>query len=245
MINADGAPLDDRFADGWTTSDVAATDPGVADGAGAGLHALVNGATGRRWTGSTSDHGAGGLRADDGPDRRRAVPQRAAGGVGGDAATAAPRTWRRRCGSATSAARRRNPPTDTALSRPSWSLDDAVWVVVDGNNVLRAIQETGVGPARAASRWIPPRCPAASPGPITDLQLSRDGTRAAMVIDGQVILRQRRADPGRPVRADLPAAARLRAGHLGGVVVLAHRRRHRGDPQRRRAIRCRTSTSTG
>ena len=43
MINADGAPLDDRFADGWTTSDVAATDPGVADGAGAGLHALVNG----------------------------------------------------------------------------------------------------------------------------------------------------------------------------------------------------------
>ena len=44
MINADGAPLDDRFAEGWTTSDVAATDPGVADGAGAGLHALVNGA---------------------------------------------------------------------------------------------------------------------------------------------------------------------------------------------------------
>jgi len=36
VINADGAPLDDRFAEGWTTSDVAATDPGVADGAGAG-----------------------------------------------------------------------------------------------------------------------------------------------------------------------------------------------------------------
>lgn len=33
VINADGAPLDDRFRDGWTTSDVAATDPGVADGA--------------------------------------------------------------------------------------------------------------------------------------------------------------------------------------------------------------------
>ena len=28
VINADGAPLDDRFRDGWTTSDVAATDPG-------------------------------------------------------------------------------------------------------------------------------------------------------------------------------------------------------------------------
>ncbi|MGH3561571.1 MAG: GerMN domain-containing protein, partial [Mycobacterium sp.] len=44
VIDADGAALDDRFADGWTTSDVAATDPGVADGAGAGLHALVGGA---------------------------------------------------------------------------------------------------------------------------------------------------------------------------------------------------------
>ena len=44
MINADGAALDDRFADGWNTSDVAATDPGAADpGAAAGLHALVGG----------------------------------------------------------------------------------------------------------------------------------------------------------------------------------------------------------
>src|SRR6185295_17026309 len=43
VINADGAALDDRFADGWNTSDVAATDPGAADGAAAGLHALVGG----------------------------------------------------------------------------------------------------------------------------------------------------------------------------------------------------------
>ena len=43
VINADGAALDDRFADGWQTSDVAATDPGAADGAAAGLHALVDG----------------------------------------------------------------------------------------------------------------------------------------------------------------------------------------------------------
>ncbi|EUA07104.1 lipoLpqB beta-propeller domain protein [Mycobacterium xenopi 4042] len=36
-----------------------------------------------------------------------------------------------------------------SMSRPSWSLDDAVWVVVDGNNVLRAIQEPASGqPAR-------------------------------------------------------------------------------------------------
>ncbi|MBO0865541.1 MAG: GerMN domain-containing protein, partial [Mycobacterium sp.] len=44
VINADGAALEDRFADGWKTSDVAATDPGVDEGAAAGVHALVGGA---------------------------------------------------------------------------------------------------------------------------------------------------------------------------------------------------------
>ena len=73
-----------------------------------------------------------------------------------------------------------------SLSRPSWSLDDAVWVVVEGNNVLRAIQEPASGqPARIPvdSVAVSSRFP-----PITDLQLSRDSTRAAMVIGGQVIL---------------------------------------------------------
>ena len=43
VINADGAALDDRFADGWDTADVAATDPGAVHGAAAGLHALIGG----------------------------------------------------------------------------------------------------------------------------------------------------------------------------------------------------------
>lgn len=73
------------------------------------------------------------------------------------------------------------------LSRPSWSLDDAVWVVVDTNNVLRAIQEPASGqPARIPVDSV--AVASSFPGPITDLQLSRDGTRAAMVIGGQVIL---------------------------------------------------------
>ena len=33
VINSDGAALDDRFADGWAATDVAATDPGAVDGA--------------------------------------------------------------------------------------------------------------------------------------------------------------------------------------------------------------------
>lgn len=83
MINADGAPLEDRFAEGWTTSDVAATDPGVADGAAAGLHALVNGSLvamdAQRVT------RARGLRTDAGADGGRRITQRASGGLGGDA----------------------------------------------------------------------------------------------------------------------------------------------------------------
>ena len=73
------------------------------------------------------------------------------------------------------------------LSRPSWALDNAVWVVVDGSSVVRVIREEASGqPAR-----IPVDAAAVTarfPGAITELQLSRDSTRAAMVIDGQVVL---------------------------------------------------------
>jgi hypothetical protein len=185
VINADGAPLDDRFPEGWTTSDVAATDPGAADGAGAGLHALVNGSLvaldGQRVTnvpgafGQTGDQtGAAlsrsGRQVASVVTLRRGAPDMAAslwiGDLGGEAVQSA---------------------DGHSLSRPSWSLDDAVWVVVDNNNVLRAIQEPASGqPAR-----IPVDSAAVAssfPGPITDLQLSRDSTRAAMVINGQVIL---------------------------------------------------------
>jgi Lipoprotein LpqB beta-propeller domain len=185
VISADGAPLDDRFAEGWTTSDVAATDPGVADGAGAGLHALVNGsmvgldgqrispvpgAFGRIGDQTGSALSRSGRQVASVVTLRRGAPDMAAslwiGDLGGEAVQSA---------------------DGHSLTRPSWSLDDAVWVVVDSNNVLRAIQEPASGqPAR-----IPVDSAAVSakfPGPITDLQLSRDSTRAAMVIAGQVIL---------------------------------------------------------
>ena len=214
VINADGAPLDDRFAEGWTTSDVAATDPGVADGAGARVARAGQRITGR--PGRTALHdGARGIRADGRPDRCRAVAQRAAGGVRGDAAPRRTRIWRSHCGSVISAARQSQSADGHSLSRPSWSLDDVVWVVVDGNNVLRAIQEPASGqPARipvdsgaVASRF---------PGPITDLQLSRDGTRAAMVIGGEVILTGVEQTPGGQYALTYPR--RLGFG-LGNTVV--------------------------
>lgn len=184
VINADGAPLDDRFAEGWETSDVAATDPGAAPGAAAGLHALVNG----------SLVSLDGQRAPRVPGSFGQAPHQVSAAVsrnGQDAASvvvlppgapdATATLWIGPLGgSAVQAMEGRT------LSRPSWSLDQAVWVVVDGINVVRAIRDASGAPAR-----IPVDAAAVStryPGPITELQLSRDGTRAAMVIGGQVIL---------------------------------------------------------
>lgn len=183
VINVDGAPLDDRFADGWETSDVAATDPGAAPGAAAGLHALVNG----------SLVSLDGQRAPRVPGAFGQAPHQVSASVsrnGQDAASVvappgapdpAATLWIGPLGGSTVQAME-----GRTLSRPSWSLDQAVWVVADGINVVRAIRDASETPAR-----IPVDSSAVTsryPGPITELQLSRDGTRAAMVIEGQVIL---------------------------------------------------------
>ena len=185
VINADGAALDDRFADGWNTTDLAATDPGAVDGASAGVHALLGGVMvsldGQRATPVPGSFGAMGDQAAAALSRtgrdiasvvtlRRGAPDMASSlWIGPNGGVAAQVTDAR------------------SLTRPSWALDDAVWVVVDGNSVVRVIQEEASGqPAR-----IPVDSAAVTskfPGAITELQLSRDGTRAAMVINGQVVL---------------------------------------------------------
>ena len=185
VINADGAALDDRFADGWDTSDVAATDPGAADGAAAGLHALVGGLLmfldGQRSTRVPGTFGempfqTSAALSRDGHQVASVVTLRAG------APDMASALWIGDSGGVAVQA------TDgRSLSRPTWALDQAVWLVVDGNNVVRVIREAASGqPAR-----IPVDSTAVSnrfPGAIADLQLSRDGTRAAMVVEGQVIL---------------------------------------------------------
>ncbi|MBX7434412.1 MtrAB system accessory protein LpqB [Mycobacterium sp. Y57] len=184
VINADGAALDDRFAEGWTTADVAATDPGAADGAAAGLHALVGGSLvsldGQRAPRVTGSFGQitgqtaaalsrSGQEVASIVTLRPGAPDMAStlwvGPLGGNAAQVM---------------------DGRSLSRPTWSLDDAVWVVVDGINVVRVIQDASGQPAR-----IPVDSTAVAtkfPGVIGELQLSRDGTRAAMVIEGRVVL---------------------------------------------------------
>jgi len=182
LINADGAPLDDRFVDGWKTTDVAATDPGAADGATAGVHALMGGAM-VALDGQSADKVAGSFGAMT--DQRAAAFSR----TGRDVASVTS------AGPKEGAALWIGPNGGTAvratdgrtLSRPSWGLDDAAWVVVDGNSVVRVIREESTGqPARIPVDTA--AVTAAYPGTITELQLSRDSTRAAMVIESRVVL---------------------------------------------------------
>ena len=193
LIDVDGAALDDRFVDGWKTTDVAATDPGAVDGAAAGVHALLGGTLvkleGQQYTLVPGSFGAlAGQRAASlsrtGADVASVVAPAPDGPEPGSSLWIGPLG-----GQATRATDGRT------LSRPSWALDNAVWVVVDGNSVVRVIREEASGePAR-----IPVDTAAISsgfPGVITDLQLSRDSTRAAMVIDGQVVLTGVEQTPG-------------------------------------------------
>lgn len=192
VINVDGAALDDRFAEGWDTADVAASDPGAADGAGAGLHALVGGSLvsldGQRAPRVPGPFGQM-------PDQVSAALSRSGQEVASvmvlrpGAPDMASSLWIGPIGGAAGQAL-----DGRTLTRPSWSLDDAIWIVVDGVNVVRVLQDASGQPAR-----IPVDSTALSakfPGAMTELQLSRDGTRAAMVIDGRVILASVEQTPG-------------------------------------------------
>jgi hypothetical protein len=106
------------------------------------------------------------------------------------------------------------------LTRPTWALDGAVWVVVDGNNVVRVTQEAATGqPARVPVDSI--AVATKYPGTVTELQLSRDGTRAALVIEGQVILSGVEQTPGGQFALTYPR--RLGFGLESSVVSLSWR----------------------
>ncbi|WP_197501925.1 MtrAB system accessory lipoprotein LpqB [Mycobacterium sp. 1164985.4] len=217
VINADGAALDDRFADGWETSDVAATDPGAASGVAAGLHALVGG----------SLVALDGQRAPRVPGPFGQMPNQTAAAVsrsGQEVASivtlrpGAPDTsstmWVGALGGNASQVL-----DARSLSRPSWALDNAVWVVIDGNNVVRVIQDASGQPARIPVDSTP--VSSRFSGVITELQLSRDGTRAALVIDGQVILAGVEQTPGGGYALTYPR--RLGYGLRNTVVSLSWR----------------------
>jgi len=187
---ADGAPLDDARADGWTTSDVVSTDPAASAGASVPLHALLGGAlvtvadtavtpVPGPLGGSTALRSAALSR--DGK-RVAAVAARPGGGtqllvgqIGGPVTVAA--------------------QGDT-MTRPTWSADgSAVWVVQNGGTVLRISQDAATG--ALSTQQVDTSALGPRSGSITALRLARDGVRAGLVIAGQVqIAYVRRTDSG-------------------------------------------------
>jgi hypothetical protein len=226
LINVDGAPLDDRFVDGWKATDVAASDPGAVDGASAGVHALMGGSLmaldGQQ---SVKLPGSFGTMTD----LRAATISRSGRDV---AAVAGPADAGASLWIGPNGGQAVQATDGRTLSRPSWALDGAVWVVVDGNSVVRVIREEASGQpalipvdsAAVTSRY---------PGSISELQVSRDGTRVAMVIEGQVVLAGVEQTPGGEFALTYPR--RIGFGLGKSVVSLSWRTGDdmvvtRGDP---------------
>jgi hypothetical protein len=76
------------------------------------------------------------------------------------------------------------PLTGSFMSKPTWRGPAEFWVVVDGRNVVRVLQG-------ADGRWTPMTVDSrefAGNREISDLRLSRDGSRVAGVVDGQLVV---------------------------------------------------------
>ncbi|MDA3630317.1 LpqB family beta-propeller domain-containing protein [Saccharopolyspora oryzae] len=74
-------------------------------------------------------------------------------------------------------------PVGSFMSKPTWRGSSEVWTVVGGRDVIRARSSAG--------GWSVERVDSqqfTEGRPITDLRLSRDGTRVAAVIDGRLVI---------------------------------------------------------
>ena len=104
------------------------------------------------------------------------------------------------------------------ITRPSFAGDDqTMWAVVDETRVTQVTQGAGGGQI-TETEVDSSAIRAVAQGPITELQVSQDGARAAMIVNGQVVLAviEDRAD-GRPVLTNAQGAAAL---NISGAVSL-------------------------
>ncbi|MBM7460119.1 MtrAB system accessory lipoprotein LpqB [Rhodococcus coprophilus] len=184
VLLADHQPLDERFPNGWTTADVASMNPLATSSATIGLHALLRGGlVGVAETGVTPVPGFFGAAdnlqsialsrdgelvaavAETGGVAPEPAAQLIVGAYGADVA---------------------EPAVDgQSITRPTWSPDNtSVWAVVNGMAVVRAVREPGTG--RVTVVGVEAGALRVVGGRITELRLSRDGVRAALIIDGRV-----------------------------------------------------------
>lgn len=184
VLLADGAPLVEDYAQGWTVQDVASFDPNTVAAADVGLHAIVDGTLvavtdtavspvpgaieGVRTlvSAALSSDGAvvGAVRANTDPAAEGGAQTLLVSEYGG--ALAEVRAGGR-------------------ISRPTFSpVDGALWAVVDGANVIRVVRDEGSG--RISVAEVDSSAVEALGGEVTSLRLAGDGVRAGLIVGGKV-----------------------------------------------------------
>ncbi|WP_216896370.1 MtrAB system accessory lipoprotein LpqB [Nocardia alni] len=197
LLLADGKPLDDRYPNGMSAGDVGTLDPAVADRNQIGLHAVKDGGLVSvdadkdtivrtpGYFGSVHNLRSVGLSGDGQlvaavADSGQPAPAPSRTLVIGDYDGTTPFSVAQ----------------GNSFTRPSWTADgSAAWTAIDGNRVIRAVHDRATGTvsvqnvdisaltsAQADSTDPVPRLP------ITDLRISRDGARAAIIANGKVFL---------------------------------------------------------
>lgn len=183
-VLADGAPLDPRFAEGWTTASLAAWDPSFPAGPQVGLHAIADGVLDSVDASSvTPVPGPLGLPAPDGGNLLSASLSQ-----DGKLVAAVRSTGRPGAAVELVVGPLEGPVTVVAsgvtITRPTWSGDShVVWAAVDGAKVIRVTDDPATG---AAAAPVDSSAIGALGGPITELRLSRDEARAALIVGGRV-----------------------------------------------------------
>ncbi|MEC3916555.1 MtrAB system accessory lipoprotein LpqB [Nocardia sp. CDC160] len=191
LLNADGKPLNDKFASGWQRADVDAKSPDAIARNRAGMHAVRDGSLvaladsgaitpAPGFFGTTHTLQSVGLSPDGqlvaavaksgrpDPEPERTLIIGTYDGQGFPVATGG------------------------TFTRPSWPADgSSAWSVVDGDRVIRAVHDRTTGNVSVQDVDIAELLAAAANSssprtPITELRISPSGARAALIANGKV-----------------------------------------------------------
>nr|WP_269781546.1 MtrAB system accessory lipoprotein LpqB [Nocardia bovistercoris] len=187
VLLADGKPLDDRYANGWTVADVQQFSPEVIAQNRVGLHALREGGLVQvsadgiteapGYFGAVRNLQSASLTPDGQfvaavADAGRPPPEPPrtlmVGNYGGTQFPVA---------------------EGTTISRPSWTADgSAAWSVIDGERVIRVVNDRGTGTVSLQDVDISGLTTGSNALrlPITEIRISRTGVRVAIIADGKV-----------------------------------------------------------
>jgi hypothetical protein len=183
-IDVDGSPLNGEYATGWRTTDLAQFDPNAGPDPSIGLHAVAGGAFGTVRDGRITP-----IPGEFGTTHNLVSAQLSASGKRIAAVTqegSAPAPQRLLVGpyGGYGAVVAEGP----TMSRPSFGVDDTmVWVVLGGNDIRRMMVDSAGGSTRVDS-IDPGTIRGLISGPITELQLSPDGSRVALIVGGKIVL---------------------------------------------------------